>query len=178
MESLKILALTITGAIAYGILQDQVTARICVEYFTVGHPPVFRTTSATLLGFGWGIIATWWVGVLLGVPLALIARWGARPKLCARDFFEPLFVLMGAVAALAVSAGLLGYGAARMGWAWIDRPLVAALVPAERHALYLADAWAHSAAYAGGVVGAMIVGTWAWQRRGQHHASRGPFRAH
>src|SRR5438105_3328307 len=40
MESAKILLLSVATAVAYGIVQDQVTARVCVEYFTIGHPPV------------------------------------------------------------------------------------------------------------------------------------------
>lgn len=62
MEFLKIVALCISASVLYGIVHDQITARICVEYFTVFHPPVFATTSPTLLGFGWGVIATWWAG--------------------------------------------------------------------------------------------------------------------
>jgi hypothetical protein len=52
MQTLAILVLCIISAVVYGILHDQVTARICVEYFTIGHPPVFGTESPTLLGFG------------------------------------------------------------------------------------------------------------------------------
>ena len=48
--------------------------------FTIGHPPVFATDDPTLLGLGWGVIASWWVGLLLGIPLALVARAGGRSK--------------------------------------------------------------------------------------------------
>ena len=41
MEILKIAGLCILSAIFYGVLHDQVTARVCVEYFTIGHPPIF-----------------------------------------------------------------------------------------------------------------------------------------
>jgi len=58
MQSLAIVLLCIGSAVMYGVLHDQVTARICVEYFTIGHPPVFPTDDPTLLGIGWGIIAT------------------------------------------------------------------------------------------------------------------------
>src|SRR5881275_3656828 len=80
MESAKILILSVAAAIAYGIVHDQVTAHLCVEYFTIGHPPVFGTTSPVLLAVGWGIIATWWVGLLLGVVLAVAAQAGSRPR--------------------------------------------------------------------------------------------------
>jgi hypothetical protein len=59
VHGIAIVVLCIASAVIYGILHDQVTARFCVEYFTVGHPPVFDTTSPTLLGVGWGVIATW-----------------------------------------------------------------------------------------------------------------------
>jgi hypothetical protein len=51
-----------------------VTARVCVEYFTVGHAPIFHTESPTLLAFWFGTMATWWVGLILGVLAALAAR--------------------------------------------------------------------------------------------------------
>jgi len=38
MQAIAIVALCIGSAVAYGILHDQVTARVCVEYFTIGHP--------------------------------------------------------------------------------------------------------------------------------------------
>src|SRR5436853_3165584 len=97
MESFKIVLLCMITACFYGVLQDQVTARVCIEYFTIGHPPIFATTIPTLLALGWGVLATWWVGVLLGVPLTLAARTGCRPKLVARDFGRPLLLLMGCV---------------------------------------------------------------------------------
>jgi hypothetical protein len=46
METCKIVFLSVAAAILYGILQDQVTARICVEYFTIGHLPVFPATES------------------------------------------------------------------------------------------------------------------------------------
>jgi hypothetical protein len=71
MEYLKIVLLVVMAG--YGIVHDQITARICIEYFTVFHPPVFRTENPTLLGLGWGVIATWWLGAIMGVLLATAA---------------------------------------------------------------------------------------------------------
>src|SRR6516225_7936261 len=109
MQSVKILLLATGAAVVYGILQDQVTARVCVAYFTVLHPPVFNTEDPTALAFGWGVLATWWVGVLLGVPLAAVARAGSRPKLTARDLVKPLLVVMACVGVIALLAGVAGY---------------------------------------------------------------------
>lgn len=80
MEALKIAATCVLAAILYGIIHDQFTARICIEYFTVFHPPIFDTQSPMLLGIGWGIIATWWVGAFFAVPIILgRTRWRQTP---------------------------------------------------------------------------------------------------
>ena len=86
-EHLKIIIACIAAAIIYGILHDQITARVCVEYFTVFHPPVFATQSPTLLACGWGVIATWWVGLFLGLFLAVAARIGPRPSYQSENCF-------------------------------------------------------------------------------------------
>lgn len=62
MQFAGIVLFSIAAAIFYGIAHDQITARVCVEYFTIGHLPVFKTTSPTLLALGWGVLATWWLG--------------------------------------------------------------------------------------------------------------------
>src|SRR5438067_621538 len=117
MESAKIILLSTLATSAYGILHDQVTARVCVEYFTVGHPPLFATEDPTLLGLGWGILATWWFGLFLGIPLALMARAGPPPKTTARVLVKPVLVLMGSVGLCALFAGGIGYLIGGCSWA-------------------------------------------------------------
>ena len=78
-KAVAIVLMCIGSAIIYGVLHDQVTAHVCVEYFTVVHPLVFPTESPVLLGLGWGVIATWWTGLLLGVPLASPPAQGLGP---------------------------------------------------------------------------------------------------
>jgi hypothetical protein len=82
-ETLKIIAMCLLAGALYGILHDQVTARVCLEYFTVFHPDVFHTQSPTLLALGWGVLATWWVSLFLGISLAIAARAGSRPRVTA-----------------------------------------------------------------------------------------------
>jgi hypothetical protein len=113
MQFLLIVILTIVSAVLYGIVHYQFTARICVEYFTVGHPPVFSTQSPTLLALGWGVIATWWVGLILGIPLAIAARVGARPQRSAISLIRPISVLLLVMAILAFVSSLIGYTLAR-----------------------------------------------------------------
>ena len=60
MESLKIILLSVAAAIGYGVAHDQVTIRVCPEYFTLAHAPLFHSGSLTLVALGWGVVATWW----------------------------------------------------------------------------------------------------------------------
>src|SRR3954463_4822555 len=102
MQVIAIVFLCMAAAVIYGILHDQVTARICVEYFTIGHPPVFGTDDPTLLRLGWGVIATWWVGLILGVLLAVASRAGPWPKRSAAHLLRPLIIMLSVVGAFAV----------------------------------------------------------------------------
>jgi hypothetical protein len=164
LESLKILILAIAAAILYGVIHDQFTARICIEYFTVFHPPVFRTQSPTLLALGWGVIATWWVGAFLGLLLILAARSGSRPKLRAVQLFRPIGKLLLIMAACAFFAGLSAFLLAKNGPIseprWIAPALTACSYP---H--FLADAWAHTASYASGFIGGIILCILQYARR-------------
>src|SRR5262245_61211379 len=94
MQIVAIIGFCIGPAVFYGVVHDQVTARVCVEYFTIGHALIFPTKSPTLLGLGWGVIATWWAGLLLGIPLALAARAGGRPKRTPRSLVRPVAILL------------------------------------------------------------------------------------
>lgn len=166
MKSLAIVALCIGSAVVYGIVHDQITARLCVEYFTIGHPPVFDTRSPTLLAVGWGIIATWWVGLLLGVPLAVAARAGSRPKRDARSLVRPILILLAVMAVCALISGTIGFLLARRGDVFLVEPL-SDLIPLEKHAAFLADLWAHSASYLIGFVGGLVVIVSVWRSRGR-----------
>ena len=164
VESLKIILLSIAAAVAYGIVHDQVTARICIEYFTIGHPPIFGTDNPTLLGIGWGILATWWVGLLLGVPLAVVARAGRLPKRSAASLVRPIAMLMLASAGGAILAGLVGWLLASRGIDRLVEPMASA-VPAEKHVAFLTDGFAHTASYGFGFLGGVIVMALIWRWR-------------
>lgn len=164
MEACKIVALSTGAAVAYGILHDQVTVRVCVEYFTVGHPPVFATDNPTWLALGWGTLATWWFGLFLGVPLALMARLGPPPRVPARALVGPVLRLLGGVGGCALLAGIVGYALGTAGLAAVIEPVTRTL-PATKHAPYLADSFAHAAAYLCGFAGSSFVWIAAWRQR-------------
>jgi hypothetical protein len=165
----SIIALSIAAAIGYGVIHDQITAHVCVEYFTIGHPPVFATDNPILLGLGWGVIATWWVGALLGLALAAAARVGRRTKQGAGSLVRPIAWLTVVTGLFACAAGLTGWWLASRGTVQLADWL-AERVPVEKRAAFLADGFAHTASYATGFLGAMVVLIYVWRKRGH----RGP----
>lgn len=164
MHALGVVMLCVAAAVTYGVLHDQVTARVCVEYFTIGHPPLFGTDDPTLLALGWGILATWWVGVILGVMLAVAARAGKRPPRSVRSLVRPVTQLMAVVAGGAIVAGIIGWALASVDAVFLVEPM-ASDVPREKHAAFLADLWAHSASYLFGFVGGLVVCVRVWRSR-------------
>jgi len=170
MRFLGIIALAVLAGITYGILHDQVTARVCVEYFTIGHPPIFRTTSPTLLAIGWGIVATWWFALPLGFSLACAARLGERPKRSAGELVRPLLVLLGAMALLALVSGFLGYLLTATKFIEVDARIQEMIEPSKQ-AAFVADWWAHTASYFGGFAGAMVMCIWVWRSRSRDATS-------
>lgn len=110
-ESLKIVLGTILLAIVYGIAHDMVTAHVYVPYFTKFHPRIIDSESPVAMALLWGIIATWWMGLLIGVPIAASAQGGRNPKLTAKQTLGKLtkataVVFVVAMLTLAVSLKL------------------------------------------------------------------------
>jgi hypothetical protein len=164
MEALKIATTCVVAAVLYGIVHDQFTARICIEYFTVFHPPIFHTQSATWLGIGWGIVATWWVGAFFAVPMILAARAGSRPPLPASELLSSIAFLLSCMAAIAVLSGITGYVLARKGVLDTDWLTGVLPSPATRWR-FMADWWAHTASYGTAFVGGLVVCVVTYRRR-------------
>jgi hypothetical protein len=164
MQFLAVVGLSIIAAVVYGIAHDLVTAHICVEYFTVGHPPVFPTANPIALAFGWGIIATWWVGASLGLLLASAAQLGWRSPRPARTLVRPLAMLMAISGVCALAAGTAGYFLARNQILNLVGP-IAHVLPADRHVPFIIDACAHSASYGVGALGGLILSIAVWRSR-------------
>lgn len=164
MQPALIILLCVGSAIGFGIIHDQITARVCVEYFTIGHPPVFATDDPTLLGLGWGIIATWWVGLILGLALVPAARLGPWPPRSARSLIRPVLILMLITAMVAAVAGVAGSILAKGGAITLTEPF-AEKVPVARHAAFIACMFAHNASYLVGFVGGGTTIAIIWSKR-------------
>ncbi|MGC3991735.1 MAG: hypothetical protein QM796_18990 [Chthoniobacteraceae bacterium] len=162
----RIILLCAGAAIIYGVLHDQVTARLCLEYFTVAHPPLFPVTSPTLVALCWGTAATAGLGTVFGVLLAQLAHAGSQPPLSATRLMCPLAKLLGAMALSALAAGGGGYWLAR--WGVISMPAVlAAVIPPAKHDFFMAVWFAHGASYLVGLGGAGFVLFRTWCERGR-----------
>jgi len=157
MEVLKICLLCTIAAIAYGIVHDQVTVRICVEYFSVFHPTILPLSSPTLLALQWGIVATWWIGAAFGVLLSIAARGGSRKPLNALDLRRKIMSLLVCMSIASLVAGAIGFVLTKHGF--FDLDWIKTVLPPEKHAGFMADLWAHSASYLVGIVGGVIVCT-------------------
>lgn len=164
MRSLEIVLLGLGAAIGYGIVHDQITARVCVEYFTIGHPRIIDSESPTLLGLAWGVVATWWVGLPLGAMLAVAARAGARPPLDARDLWTSVMALVVVMGICAAVAGFVGYEFTRKGRNAFPEDWAGA-IPPEKQATFIGDLWAHTASYDVGIIGGAVVCVITWWRR-------------
>ncbi len=164
MEVFKIILLVVMAAIVYGIMHDMVTAHFCVEYFTIGHPKVIESRSPVSLALVWGVLATWWFGLIGGVLLALAARAGSAPKFTARNLVRPIVRCLLIMASGAWIAGFLGYFAAQQGWVKLIGPM-AQRVPADRHVPFLADLWAHLASYGIGAIAIVVIAFWIRRKR-------------
>ena len=164
MHFIRIVLFAIAAAVSYGIIHDQVTARVCVEYFTVGHPPVFHTDSPTLLALGWGVIATWWVGLPLGIFLACSSRLGSWPRTGVRELLRPTLCLLLVMGLAAAFFGWRGFHRASIGTVHLPASLAAA-VPPEKHTAFIADWFAHSASYAAGALGGGALCFWTIRKR-------------
>jgi len=157
MPSAAIILQCILAAVCYGIIHDQITTRVCLEYFTIAHPRLIESTSPTVLGLFWGVAATWWVGALLGVPLAFAARAGRWPQLDWRDLRHPLLCLLLVMAGAAAFAGISTWLSYRYGSSINLAELTGDRIPPQMRARFL-GAWAsHSMSYGIGSAGGLVL---------------------
>lgn len=161
MHILRIVAVALLATVLYGILLDQVTARICVEYFTIGHVRLIDSESPAVLALFWGVVATWWAGLPFGIGLALASRLGRRPKLVWQQLLKPIGILMGCMFLFAFLAGLTGYFLAESGSVRLVGRIATRLAT-EKHVPFITDLWAHCASYLGGVLGGISLWFITW----------------
>jgi len=165
MELLKIIILSVAAAILYGIVHDQITICICAEYLTVFHPPLVPADfPAPFVALAWGVVATWWVGAILGIVLALASRAGSRPPLAAADLLPLIARLLLVMAACAVVFGIAGFLVAKeriVAPPW----RMQSQLPSSHFPNFMADWWAHNASYASAFLGGITLCFIAYRKR-------------
>ena len=156
MKTAQIVLLSMLAACGYGVVHDEITVRLCIEYFTVAHPPLFYTGSPTLLALCWGIAATVGLGAALGVILALVSQSaGAKPYPLSRLGRSILF-LLAIMGASAFVAGCIGYVLSRYGL--VSPPAELSVVIAESERDRFMAAWfAHGVSYVFGLGGGALL---------------------
>lgn len=169
----RIMLLAVTVLCGYAVLQDQVSARLCPEYFTVLHNPVPGVADPTLLGLVWGFLGAAPGGLVLGYALGLAATAGRHPSWGVRRLVRPLLALIGFVGFVTAVTGLAV-------WRHLDlfgvrfESDVAAAVPAGRQRAAFVVACYHLAAYAASAAGSVGLCVWVGVRRGRSLDAPGP----
>ena len=122
LEAAKITGMGTLAAILYGITHDLITTHIDFRYFsdlsmthhgrfTKRHYPfVYHSESKLLYALLWGTIATWWLGLSLGVVTAVAARASSSHKKPGwYDLMPTLSILMLGSLITSASYGLITY---------------------------------------------------------------------
>lgn len=177
----KIVAGSIAAACIYGILNDQITVRVCPEYFTKGfHEKMVNrmpegwikstlstTKSHTILGLIWGVIATWWMGAALSLPVVIGARAPVinAPQLKMEDLIKPTGFALAFMGASSLAAGMIGYHKGADEDVQNYFKFAAQGVPEGSMQYFIADAYAHHAAYSSGVIATAGLIVWIMYER-------------
>jgi|GEM_PF-636315 len=175
-ETSKIIALVMGASVLYGILHDQVTARICLEYFSRGFhqtnvtawpstgvlgtaKKILQTTeSPTVTACIWGPIATFGIGLLSGGLLSFASRFGEKNKYTAQKLIIPVMTVMtvtGVCSALAL--GFPAYNTHKGG--------ITQGVPIEKITPFWRCASSHNTAYTVGAIGITVATLWVFFQR-------------
>lgn len=95
-EAVRIIGTMVLTGVGYGVANDLLACRDCIEYFTVGHiwdgrefrHRLVQSLNPNLNALVWGAVATWHVSALAGVMFATLARmplFGTCCKITARQ---------------------------------------------------------------------------------------------
>ena len=163
-NGVHIILATVAAFVLYGIIHDQFTVRLSLEYFTIGHPKLINSQNPTLIALAWGGAATWWFGLLMGTLISACANVGNLPKLTVRDFIRPAMLLFAITGICAFIAAIIGYYLAQqrvlslMPWYFLQ-------LPDSYRVNFVAALWAHTASYTIGGIGSLILCAWTIRRR-------------
>lgn len=167
VEAAKIVLLAIMASIIYGVIHDQFTARTYLPYFNdwPPHAMYFQHPNPTVVGLYWGVVATWWVGLILGIVLAWVSTSGTGNWWSWRMLIKPLFVLVGVTGYLAGACGFIGFYTR-----WVHPSVAGPAVPADEvrdinMEMFTIVYSSHIGSYAFGTIGGLVVAFYVWRKR-------------
>ena len=166
MKKAHVILLCLFAACSYGVVHDQITVRLAIEYFTIAHPPIFRATSPTLLGLCWGIAATSGIGVGLGTILALVSQSDGYPPYPIAQIKKDLLRLVAAMAIASSLAGVVGYQLSKRDLISIASHF-AETIPLQKHDRFVAVWFMHLASYIVGFGWGSFLCYRVWRDRGK-----------
>lgn len=159
------IAISVVAAVIYGVVNDQITATISPEYFSVFKQHQFAAAieSAGLTDAPMreqavlvGVLSTWWFGLFLGVVLGFCGIAGRNADLSTRRFAGTVVWVMTVTFAVSVAFGATAY---------LAEPLVG---PDALHCPFLsgirevrrafAVGWWHNGAYLGALIATAVAG--------------------
>jgi hypothetical protein len=115
--------MAVVCSVAYGILNDQITATLSPEYFSVfklrQYTPVFERIGMTdeptrAQAVVIGALATWWYGLFLGVVLGFSGLVGRGAPLSTTRYLRTIAQIMAATLAVSILSAAIAYLAAPM----------------------------------------------------------------
>lgn len=141
----------------FGMTMDQLSARLCPEYFTVLHPPIPNLTDPTLLGIAWGYLGSWWGGAVMGYVMGIVATAGTKhPPVSLRQLVVPMLCIVAITVVGTLITGVAVWRHTEMLEVrfadWLDRA-----VPPERQRNAFIVANYHFAAYASAIVASVVM---------------------
>jgi len=160
----QMLQFGIAAEVGYAMLQDQISVRMCPEYFTVAHPRIEGLTNPTLLGLAWGFLGAWWGGALIGAVAGFCSRLGYWPNLNPHELLRPVACLLLFQAAVTAAAGWLAtFEVAVPGFMIVQS--LASHIPEERHNACFIVSRMHQGTYLSAIAGGVILCGWILRQR-------------
>jgi len=160
----KIILLSFCAAVGYGVIHDLITTHVCIEYFSVAHPALFHTHSPVLLACGWGVVATFWMGLVFGTLLARASQSKGLPPVPISKLLKSIFALLTVMGLAATLAGFMGFELSRRSLISIPSAW-AGLIPRPQTDRFMAVWFAHGASYLLGIAGALFIILRIWNQR-------------
>lgn len=168
MRAIWIIAIGTSTGIVYGLLFGLVAGALCPAYFTIDSvPESIGGLPAPLSGALVFLRLSWWIGMLVGVSIAVSARCRRVARLDVTPYVRPSLMFVAFTGVVAAGTGLVTYAAARRGIVSVPHEIASRLT--------LHDAQVYVGIHSAQLVSiflpwiglAMVLSTWICLRRGR-----------